>query len=87
MEKRYRRPIVKNGEMRLQKGKVDGNIDMCIFFADDIPPCDRALLFYFICTENHNYSGGKCKSLTQELEDRGYDLETLRFSISKKSSK
>ena len=83
--KKYRRPKIKDGQIKLQKCKHEKVIDMCIFYADDIPACDRALIMYFICAENHNYSGGKCKSLIQELEDRGYDMDTFSFSICKKS--
>lgn len=81
--KRYRRPKVKNKQIKLQRGRIDGETDMCLYFGDDIPRCDRSLIFNFICCENINYSGGEYPSLMKELEDRGYDLDTLKFSIEK----
>ena len=83
MKKIYRRPKLKEGQMVFQRGKIDGEIDMCIFW-DDIPSCDKSLVLYYLASENINYSGGQMKSLIQELEERGYDLDTLRFSIQKK---
>ncbi len=44
----------------------------------------NSLIFYYLASENINFSGGKMKSLIQELEERGYDLDTLRFTIEKK---
>ena len=32
MQKRYRRPKLLNKQIKLQKGKVDGDVDMCVFF-------------------------------------------------------
>lgn len=87
MKKRYRRPKLQSQEIKLQKGKVDGCVDMCIFYGDDVPGCDRALIIYYLCSNNINYKGGEIKSLLEELELRGYDLDTLRFSIRKKESK
>jgi hypothetical protein len=80
----YRRPLVKDGEIKLQRGKIDGEVDMCIFYGDNIPRADRALMFSYICSENFNYSGGERLSLIKELEIRGYDLDTLKISIKKK---
>jgi hypothetical protein len=80
---RYRKPKIKTNSLVFQKGKIDGAVDMCIFW-DNIPACDRSLIFYYLASENINYGGGKLKSFIQELEDRGYDLDTLRFSIEKK---
>lgn len=81
--KRYRKPKVKDNQMILQRGKVDGIVDEYIFYGCKIPKCDRDLLFYFICFDNHNYSGREIPSLIKELENRGYDLDTLKFSIEK----
>ena len=85
MKKRYRSPNPKEGQIIFQRGKIDGIIDMCVFW-DNIPSCDRSLIFYYLASENINYSGGQMKSLIQELEERGYDLDTLRFSIQKKAN-
>ncbi len=83
MKKRYRKPKIKPNSLIFQKGKIDGEVDMCIFW-DNIPSYDRSLIFYYLASKNINFNGGKMKSLIQELEERGYDLDTLRFSIEKK---
>ena len=87
--KRYRAPKVAEGQMKMQRGKVDGETDMCIFFGDNVHRCDRALLMNTICSERTRLELSTTKyvfdpSLIDELEKRGYDLETLRFSIEKK---
>jgi hypothetical protein len=52
--------------------------------------CDGALLHYYLGCERLSYSPlSACKyetdkSLFKKLEDRGYDITTLRFSIKKK---
>lgn len=83
MKKRYRSPKIKKGQIIFQRGRIDGEIDMCLYY-NGIPSCDKSLVFYYLSAENINYSGGTLKSFIQELEDRGYDLDTLRFSIEKK---
>ena len=81
--KRYRKPKIKPNSLVLQRGKINGELDMCIYW-DNIPKCDIKLIFYYLINENINYRGGELKSLVQELEERGYDLDTLKFSIEKK---
>lgn len=85
MKKRYRKPKIKPNSLVLQRGKINGELDMCIYW-DNIPKCDIKLIFYYLVNENINYQGGELKSLVQELEERGYDLDTLRFSIEKKGN-
>lgn len=83
MKKRYRSPKLKEGQIVFQRGKIDGDIDMCVFW-NGVPRCDKSLVMYYMASENINFSGGCMKSFIQELEDRGYDLDTLKFSIEKK---
>lgn len=85
--KRYRAPTLGKGEIKLQRGRIDGGVDMCIFYNDDIPKCDRALILNRLCSDVFTYSGESRKSLCDELESRGYDLDTLKFSIEKKKGK
>lgn len=89
MSKRYRRPKTVEGEIKFQKGKVDGEVDMCIFYGDNVPRWDRALVLNMLCSERQHTDLSTCRpkftpSFIDELEARGYDLETLRFSIKKK---
>lgn len=90
MNKRYRRPKTKEGQMIIQRGKIDGEVDMCIFYGDNVPRCDRALMFNAIDGKRMrmNYKTRLPTfdpSLLEELEKRGYDLDTLRFSIQRKA--
>jgi hypothetical protein len=54
--------------------------------------CDGNLLLNFFCTERLHYSIKQIgavetgKSLIKELEERGYDITTLKFSIKKKKN-
>lgn len=87
--KRYRRPKTVPGQIKLQKGKIDGEVDTCIFYGDNVPRCDRALIINAFTSKRMylNFSRNLPEfdpSLIEELEARGYDLDTLRFSIEKK---
>jgi len=84
--KRYRRPNVKEGQIIMQRGKVDGEPDMCIFYGDNTPRCDRSLVMNYLCSTRLNWQQNVEPSLIEELEKRGYDLETLRFSIERKKT-
>ena len=82
--KRYRRPKVIRGEIRFQRGKIDGDTDMCIFYGDDTPRCDRALVMNKFCFDTFDFHTKKSEpSFIEELELRGYDLDTFKFSIKK----
>ena len=84
--KRYRRPKVIEGQIKMQRGKVDGGVDMCIFYGDGTPRCDRALVMNMLCSEKLDWKSELQPSLIDELERRGYDLDTLKFSIKKKET-
>jgi hypothetical protein len=83
--KRYRRPKVYEGQIKMQMGKHYGDVDMCIFYGDSIPKWDRNLILNAICSEKLDWKQELIPSLMVELETRGYDLDTLRFSIEKKA--
>lgn len=85
--KRYRAPKVAEGQIKMQKGRIDGDADMCIFYGDNTPRCDRALVMNTLCSDRLGYKGDTQPSFIEELAKRGYDLETLRFSIEKKQDK
>lgn len=89
--KRVRRPKLKEGELRVYWGRLHGDYPDVIYewLGGASMRRDSALL--------HNCIGSKqpdCfatplfskmhPSLLEELESRGYDLTTLRFSIMKK---
>ena len=90
----YRKPKIKDGQIKVQRGKIDGDVDMCVFYADNIPSCDRRLIMNALGGEraharvsnNGKLSVEFAPSLIDELEARGYDLDTLKFSIDKKAA-
>jgi len=81
--KRYRRPKVIERQIKMQMGRIDGDDpDMCIFYGDDVPRGDRALVMHALCS--YTYDTGtkeKTPSLFDELKRRGYDMDTFRLSI------
>jgi len=73
------------GQIKMQRGRVDGDDpDMCIFYGDDVPRCDRALVMNTFCFDTLTWDKKVRPSFIEELERRGYDLETLQFSIKRK---
>lgn len=83
--KRYRAPKVVEGQIKMQRGRIDGGVDMCIFYGDNTPRCDRALVMNTLCCDQLNWKSESEPSLIEELEKRGYDLDTLKFSIERKA--
>lgn len=66
-------------------------VDMCIYYGDNVPRCDRALVMSVLCSERQHTDLSTMRpkfepSLIDELEKRGYDLDTLEFSIKRKVS-
>lgn len=59
-------------------GTVGKAGDLVFAWGDGIPSADAWLLNHHLARGN-----GPRKSLTDELIERGYDITTLRFSISK----
>ena len=82
--KRYRRPKVIEGQIKFQRGRLDGGVDMCMYYGDNTPKCDRNLVMNTLCFNQYDFVNRKSKpSFIEELELRGYDLDTLKFSIKK----
>lgn len=82
--KKYRRPKVIEGAIKFQRGKCDGEVDMCVFYGDNVPRCDRALVMNLFTSEQLTWDMKIRPSFIAELESRGYDLDTLKFSIERK---
>ncbi len=89
--KRFRRPKLKDGELRIYWGKLPHESpDVVLSWQGDRSmKRDSALLHYYICSKHPDlfakplFSVMK-PSLIEELESRGYDITTLKFSIQKK---
>lgn len=93
MPKRYRTLKAKPGELRAFYGKVDrwSAPDLCYAWGPGVDRADGRLLHNTLGSDRltTDFPLGNTKfgpSFVKELEDRGYDITTLRFSIQKKVS-
>jgi len=84
--KRYRAPKAKPGQIKVQWGKLpDDNPDLCFAWGDGIPHPDVCLLQNALAGKHYSLIDKKWDiGLLEELERRGYDITTLKISISKK---
>lgn len=86
------RPPNKDGAIKFQYGRNDGELDFMVLFGNDVPRCDRALVMNAFTSQrpflDHaaRMGIGFSDSFVVELEKRGYDISTLRFSIERKGS-
>ena len=80
--KRFRTPKLKDGELRVYWGKLPHDSPDVVFSwqGDRSMKRDTALISYLFSKREP----GTSRSLLEELEYRGYDITTLRFSIIKK---
>lgn len=91
---RKRRPPYRDGELALYYGPVDrgDSDDVVVQGGLGVDPRDRAFLIFAMQGsrwKEPSHRGGPAEkehSILHELEERGYDLSTLRFSIKKKKS-
>jgi hypothetical protein len=83
-QKQYRRVRSKEGQIKMQYGRdEDGELGNCLVYGggegnNNARRCDIMLVY------NTLTSFYPEKDVFQELEKRGYDLTTLKFSIEKK---
>lgn len=80
----------KDGAIKFQYGRWEGEYDYLVLFGNGVPRCDRALVMnqftgYNISLDWKNegkpvFNG----SFIDELEKRGYDTKTIKFYIEKK---
>lgn len=87
MGKRWGQPRARPVELKAQYGKLRyDEPDICFAWGDGVPSCDASLLQMYFSSGFYtpgNFSHSP--SLFEELEKRGYDLKTLKFSIQKKT--
>lgn len=90
-QKRLRKPKLKDGELRVYWGKVpyDSPDIILAWQGDSSMRRDINLLHYHLCCERPDVHTKPLfskmePSLIKELENRGYDITTLKFSIMKK---
>lgn len=96
--KRLRAPKAKPGELRAQWGKLPhDNPDICYAWGAGLSKREGAFLHGVFGSkqvrlawtdEDRRKTGGRPyyfdKTVIEELQERGYDITTLRFSIQKK---
>lgn len=92
MAKRCRKPKLKDGELRVYWGKEPHNNPdvMLAWQGEGGMRADTRLLYYHLCAQHPDpfekpLFSKMNPSLIQELEARGYDITTLKFSIMKKA--
>lgn len=83
-KKRYRVvPVPKSGEIKVSYGKADSHDSPDVVYSyrgfDDVRATSNCVMFAF---ENAPIHEGK--TLRRILEERGFDITTLKFSIKKK---
>lgn len=92
---RLRKPQLKDGELRIYWGRDhrDDYPDLMLAWQGDSGmKRDTNLLYSIICSKRPTISATKVdwynmqRSLIEELEERGYDITTFKFSIMKKKS-
>jgi len=81
MPKRFRKPIAKDGELLAKYGQEYGERDIYYCRPDNECGMRRDCRILARALEENEVHEGR--SLRQELERRGYDITTLKFSIMK----
>jgi hypothetical protein len=83
--KRWREPKAKPNQLKAQWGKLKHDSpDLCFAWGDGVNKCDARLLSNAITSFTFEPGSYETRpSLYDELEKRGYDMTTLKFSISK----
>ena len=83
-------PIPKEGQVKVAWARQPHHEpDVCIGWGVGVPKADANLILHALTSERMtlDFPSGKHrwdKSLVDELEVRGYDITTLKFSIQKK---
>jgi|688.fasta_scaffold1307146_1 hypothetical protein len=81
--KRLRAPKAKDGELLVKYGKEYGDEDLFYCYPDNECGMKRDSKMVMLAFERTPILDGK--TLRQELEARGYDMTTLKFSVMKKT--
>ena len=83
------RPPKKDGAIKFQFGRFEGSHDFLVLYGNDVPRCDRALVMHHFTSKNMTFNYKTMRpefedSFIDELEKRGYDTKTIKFSIERK---
>lgn len=82
--KRYRTPKAKDGELLVKYGKEYDDEDLFYCYPDNDCGMKRDSRMLSIAFERTVLFQEDGRTLRQELEARGYDITTLKFSVMKK---
>lgn len=79
----------RDGAIKFQYGRNEGEYDYLVLWGNDVPRCDRALVMYHFTSERMSFDYKERRqvfenSFIDELEKRGYDTKTLRFYVERK---
>lgn len=86
-KRRWRAPTAKPGELLMRYGKLPGDEpELCMAWGEGTSKRDAILLHAVINSPRPRLDSKTpfSPSLVEELEARGYDITTLKFSIRKK---
>ena len=81
MAKRWRRPEAKPGQLLVKYGKDCGEQDLFYCHPENTCGMRRDARLLMLAIEKVDVLDGK--SLREHLEERGYDITTLKLSVSK----
>lgn len=81
MAKRWRRPEAKPGQLLVKYGKDNGELGLHYCHPENTCGMKRDTRLLMQAIEGMPIFDGKC--LRKHLEDRGYDITTLKLSVSK----
>jgi hypothetical protein len=86
-ERKYQRPRMKDGRLQIYYGRLNGDApDWCVVHGNGTCRSDARFALHVFAGANGHSGAGAGASFVQELEARGYDITTLRFTIDKKQS-
>lgn len=75
--KRWRKPTAKPGQLKIAYGQEYGDKDLFFCWGQGTCRADSSMLNSYFCY----HKGFEGRTLVEELEKRGYDITTLKFSI------
>ena len=86
--KRWRKPKAKPGQLKACYGKIEyDGPDICYAWGDGVPRSDGHLLHNIFSQPRYRPGSFETDpSLYEELENRGYDITTIKFKIQKKTN-
>lgn len=82
--KRFRTPVAKENELLVKYGKEYGDEDLFYCYPENECGMKRDSKMMMIAFERTVLFQEDGRTLRQELEARGYDITTLKFSIMKR---